>query len=90
MRRAERVMLEAYRAFSSAAEAGGAIVLRVPEAPDSPMLNRVVGLGVETPATEAGVDDALAAIGPGGHLLRGDGPGGPASRAARVAARART
>jgi hypothetical protein len=29
------------------------------------MLNRVVGLGVETPATEAGVDDALAAIGPG-------------------------
>jgi hypothetical protein len=28
------------------------------------MLNRVVGLGVERPATEADVDEALAAIGP--------------------------
>jgi GNAT superfamily N-acetyltransferase len=53
------------RAYSSAAEAGGAIVLRVAEAPDSPMLDRVVGPGVETPATEADVDEALAAIGPG-------------------------
>lgn len=58
-------MLDASRAFSSVAGAGGAIVLGVPEAPDSPMLNRVVGLGVETPATEANVGEVLAAIGAG-------------------------
>lgn len=60
--REDRVALEASRAFSSASEAGGAIVLSVPEAPDSPMLNRVVGIGVERPATDADVDDALSAI----------------------------
>ena len=60
-------MLKASMAFSSVAEAGGATVLRVPEAPESPMLNRVVGLGVESPATEANVDEALAAIGAGGR-----------------------
>jgi len=38
-------------------------VLRVPEAPESPMLNRVVGLGVEAPATEADIDEALRAMG---------------------------
>lgn len=65
MPREERVALQAQMAFSSAAEAGGAIVLCVPEAPDSPMLNRVVGLGVERPATEGDVDEALAAIGAG-------------------------
>jgi GNAT superfamily N-acetyltransferase len=65
MRREERVSLEAMRAISPAVEAGGAVVLCVPEAPDSPMLNRVVGLGVERPATEADVDEALAATGPG-------------------------
>ena len=63
--RGERVTLEAHRALSSAADTGGAIVLRAPEAPDSPMLNRVVGLGAERPATEADVDDALAAMGAG-------------------------
>jgi GNAT superfamily N-acetyltransferase len=62
MARQERVALEASRAFSSATEVGGAVVLSVPEAPDSPMLNRVVGLGIETPATEADVDAALSAI----------------------------
>jgi GNAT superfamily N-acetyltransferase len=62
MARQERVALEASRAFSSATEVGGAVVLSVPEAPDSPMLNRVVGLGIERPATEADVDDALSAI----------------------------
>jgi GNAT superfamily N-acetyltransferase len=62
MRREERVTLEAMRAISSAVEAGGAVVLCVPEAPDLPMLNRVVGLGVERSATEADVDEALAAI----------------------------
>ncbi len=62
MTREERVTLEAARAFSSGAEAGGAVVLRVPEAPDSPMLNRVAGLGVERPATETDVDEALGAM----------------------------
>jgi GNAT superfamily N-acetyltransferase len=65
MTREERVALEGSRAFSSAVEAGGAIVLSVPEAPESPMLNRVVGLGIDRPATEAGLDQALAAIGAG-------------------------
>ena len=65
MTREERVMLKASMAFSSAAQAGGAIVLRVPEAAESPMLNRVVGLGVQSPATEADVDEALAAMGAG-------------------------
>lgn len=44
-KREDRVALEAGRALASAVETGGAVVLRVPEAPDSPMLNRVVGLG---------------------------------------------
>ena len=63
--REERVGLEASLAFSTALRAGGATVLRVPAAPGSPMLNRVVGLGVERPATESDVDAALAAFGPG-------------------------
>jgi GNAT superfamily N-acetyltransferase len=65
MTREERVMLRASAAFSSAVEAGGATVLRVSEVPGSPMLNRVVGLGVQTPATEADVDAALAEMGAG-------------------------
>ena len=63
--REARVMLRAAAAFSSTTEAGGASVLRVPEAPSSPMVNRIVGLGVESPATEAHVDAALAAMGAG-------------------------
>jgi GNAT superfamily N-acetyltransferase len=65
MTREERVMLKAMMALSSAVETGGAIVLRVPEVPEAPMLNRVVGLGVESAATEADVDEALAAMGTG-------------------------
>jgi GNAT superfamily N-acetyltransferase len=65
MTREERVMLRAAAAFSSVAEAGGATVLRVPEVPGSPMVNRVIGLGVQAPATEADVDEALAAMGAG-------------------------
>jgi GNAT superfamily N-acetyltransferase len=65
MTREERVALESSTAFSSTVEAGGAIVLSVPEAPESPMLNRVVGLGIGRPATEASLDEALAAIGAG-------------------------
>jgi len=41
---------------------GGALVTLVPELPEVPMLNRAVGLGVLEPATEAGVDEALAAL----------------------------
>lgn len=62
--REERIGVEASLAFSTAITAGGATVVRVPAAPESPMLNRVVGLGLERPATEADVDAALAAIGP--------------------------
>jgi hypothetical protein len=65
MTREDRVTLDAFRCFSDSAEVGGAVVLRVPEAPSSPMLNRVVGLGLDRPATEEDVDGALAAIGPG-------------------------
>jgi GNAT superfamily N-acetyltransferase len=65
MTRAERVALEAAKAFSSSVEAGGATVLQVPGAPDSPMVNRIAGLGLGRPATEADVDRALAAIEPG-------------------------
>src|SRR4051794_19023829 len=63
--REQRAALEALKALSDAGEAGGAIVLRTPEAPDSPMLNRVVGLGVDAPATESDVDAALDALGDG-------------------------
>jgi GNAT superfamily N-acetyltransferase len=63
--REHRAALSAYRCVSDAVEAGGAVVLAVPEAPDSPMLNRVVALGVERPATEDDVDAALATLAPG-------------------------
>lgn len=63
--REERIGLEASLAMSTATTAGGATIVHVPAAPESPMLNRVVGLGLERPATEADVDAALAAIGPG-------------------------
>ena len=65
MSREERVALRATAMFSSATEAGGALVLRAPEAPESPMLNRIVGLGVDRPATEVDLDEALAALGAG-------------------------
>ena len=38
-------------------------MLRSDAAPLSPMLNQIVGLGVDEPATEAALDEALAAIG---------------------------
>jgi len=62
--REERVTLAAYRAVAPVVvEAGGTVVMRYPEAPDSAMLNRAVGLGAERPATEADVDAVLAAFG---------------------------
>ena len=42
---------------------GNATCLRAPPAPDSPMMNRVVGLGVDDELDEASVDEALAAMG---------------------------
>lgn len=63
MTREQRVTLAAYRTFSPVVtEAGGATVLLAPEAPDSPMVNRAFGLGLERPATEADVDAVLAAM----------------------------
>lgn len=56
---------EAYAVFSSVVDTGSALVMTVPDVPMVPMLNRVVGLGVERPATEDDVDAALAAVGPG-------------------------
>jgi GNAT superfamily N-acetyltransferase len=43
-------------------DVGGAIVLRVPQATDSPMLNRAVGLGIDVPATEEDVDAVVQAL----------------------------
>jgi GNAT superfamily N-acetyltransferase len=63
--RAQRVTQESAKAFSAAINVGRATVLRVPAAPDSPMVNRIVGLGLGQPATEADLDRAVAAIEPG-------------------------
>ena len=63
MTREQRLVLEAYRCVSPVVrEVGGAVVLQFPEAPDSPMLNRAIGLGVERPAMEADVDAVLGAF----------------------------
>jgi GNAT superfamily N-acetyltransferase len=43
--------------------AGGGRCFRIAEAPESPMLNRVVGLGVEREATAADVDETFEAMG---------------------------
>jgi GNAT superfamily N-acetyltransferase len=64
--REERVTLEVYRHLAPVVvEAGGAIVMRYPQAPESPMLNRAIGLGVERPASEKDVDAVLEAMGRG-------------------------
>ena len=60
--RPHRVALKAAAAIAERREAGGAWILTVPEAPGSPMLNRIVGLGVGQPATECDTADALAAV----------------------------
>jgi GNAT superfamily N-acetyltransferase len=61
----DALSLAAYRALygEQALElADGVIAFRVDTAPGSPMLNRIVGLGIHEPATEAAVDAALAAL----------------------------
>ena len=93
MTRDERVMLAAYRClYPQAREIGGATVLRSDEAPGSPMLNRIVGLGRNGPATEAGLDEALAAIGDDVTcyvaVAPGAQPGGSGGLVARTGARA--
>jgi len=61
----ERISLSAYLpAYGAhALEVGGATCLRFPPAPHSPMLNRVVGLGLDRPLDETVLDEALAAMG---------------------------
>ena len=57
------VTLAAYRAITPVIEeVCGAVVLRVPQATDSPMLNRAVGLGADMPATEDDVDAVVQAL----------------------------
>ncbi|HEY3613094.1 MAG TPA: GNAT family N-acetyltransferase [Gaiellales bacterium] len=64
MERVERVGISAYRSIhpDGAAELDGATVLRMPAAHASPILNRIVGLGVDGPASEQQLDDAIAAM----------------------------
>jgi hypothetical protein len=61
----ERISLEAYRPIygPDAIELAGATCLRARGAPDSPMLNRVVGLGVDAAVEEDAVDAALDVMG---------------------------
>lgn len=60
--REESVALAACGALAEVTQAGGATILQTPAAPGSPMLNRVVGLGVDRPAVRDDVDAALAAM----------------------------
>ena len=65
MHELERISLSAYLLVygASALVVGGVTCLRAPHAPDSPMLNRVVGLGLDGPVEEATLDEALVAMG---------------------------
>src|SRR4051794_40081097 len=64
MEREARVSLAAYRClYERPISHGGVTILRADEAPASPMVNRIVGLGIDEPATEAALDAALQAIG---------------------------
>ena len=60
----ERLSIKAYRtAFPEGAiELEGVTALRVPPAPSTPMLNRIVGLGLQAPATEAQLDAAIGVM----------------------------
>jgi GNAT superfamily N-acetyltransferase len=60
----------------------GVVVLRAAEAPGSPMLNRVVGLGVDEPATEALLDAAIAELGDATFYVAVEPGARPASLAA--------
>jgi GNAT superfamily N-acetyltransferase len=60
----EGIAHAAFRAFygDRALETHGATCFRLDEAPESPMLNRVVGLGLGEPASDEAIDAALAAM----------------------------
>ena len=62
--RCERVSTAAFRSMhpDGVAELPGATALRMPPAHSSPMLNRIAGLGLDGPATEEQLDDAIAAM----------------------------
>ncbi len=62
--RCERVSTAAFRSMhpDGVAELPGATALRMPPAHSSPMLNRIVDLGIAGPATEEQLDDAIAAM----------------------------
>jgi GNAT superfamily N-acetyltransferase len=63
--RERRIAVAAYRClYPDAVElSGGVTVMRTEAARESPMLNRILGLGVAEPAGEESVDAALSAIG---------------------------
>ena len=75
MTREERIALDAYRGLSIVTETGGAVVLNTPAAPGTPMLNRIVGLGLDRPATEQDVDAAIGTIPAGVTFYVAVGPG---------------
>jgi len=62
MTRSRPVGLEAYLSLYGRRLGDGVAVLRLDEAPESPMVNRLVGLGDEAPATEALLDEGIAAL----------------------------
>lgn len=64
MDRVERVSANAYRSMhpDGVAELPDATALRMPPAHSAPFLNRIVGLGLGGPATEAQLDAAIAAM----------------------------
>ena len=64
MSRCERLSLKAYRSAypEGVIEIEGATALRMPPAPTTPMLNRIVGLGLERPGTEEQLDAAIAVM----------------------------
>ena len=87
----ERISLAAYTAAygSAATRVAGATCLRMPQAPDSPMLNRVVGLGADGPLDEVDLDDALAVMGDTSFYVAVS-PSADASLDARLEARGLT
>ena len=68
-------MIAAFRAFTPAVETPGAVTFVVPQAPGSPMLNRVVGLGSERAARPEELDEAIAAYPPGSSFYVAVVPG---------------
>lgn len=79
----------AYRHLGPAIDVGRqTCVLLCPEAPGSPMVNRVVGLGVGGPAAEEELDAALALVPPGTSFYVSIEPGAePPTLGAWLAAR---